>query len=97
MLLTKACKELLIKSPFYGLFLLNLNKEIVPKEHSIKTAAVGPNGINFILYINEHFWNQLTDKEQLVVLTHECLHLCMFHLTDNFKADSQYIMNIATD
>lgn len=71
MQLIKACKELLIRQPFYGLFLLNLRKEIVKGDHEIKTAAVGPNGINFTLYINENFWNELTDSEQLAILQHE--------------------------
>lgn len=71
MTVQKALKELLIVSPFYGIFLLSLRKEIVNGNHSVKTAAVGPNGLNFTLYVNEDFWKKLTDKEQLAVLTHE--------------------------
>lgn len=97
MQLSKALKELLIISPFYGLFLLNLRKEIVNDDHHVKTAAVGPNGINFTLYVNNNFWNTLSDSEQLSVLTHEIMHVCFFHVTDLFKADNQYIMNIAAD
>ena len=55
MTIQKALKELLIVSPFYGIFLLSLRKEIVNGNHSVKTAAVGPNGLNFTLYINEDF------------------------------------------
>lgn len=97
MQLIKACKELLIQQPFYGLFLLNLRKEIVSDNHPVKTAAVGPNGINFTLYVNETFWNNLTDTECIAVLTHELVHICLFHLTDDFEADNHYNMNIATD
>ena len=97
MQLIKACKELLIQQPFYGLFLLNLRKEIVGDNHPVKTAAVGPNGINFTLYVNETFWNNLTDTECIAVLTHELVHICLFHLTDDFKADNHDNMNIATD
>jgi predicted metal-dependent peptidase len=97
MQLIKACKELLIQQPFYGLFLLNLRKEIVSDNHPVKTAAVGPNGINFTLYVNETFWNNLTDTECIAVLTHELVHICLFHLTDDFKADNHDNMNIATD
>lgn len=69
--LVKACKELLIQQPFYGLFLLNLRKEIVDDNHFVKTAAVSPNGLSFTLYVNNNFWNKLSDKEQIAVLTHE--------------------------
>lgn len=97
MTIQKALKELLIVSPFYGIFLLSLRKEIVNGNHSVKTAAVGPNGLNFTLYVNEDFWKKLTDKEQLAVLTHECSHLCFFHLTEHFKASNHTLMNIAMD
>lgn len=97
MTVQKALKELLIVSPFYGIFLLSLRKEIVSGNHSVKTAAVGPNGLNFTLYVNEDFWKKLTDKEQLAVLTHECSHLCFFHLTEHFKASNHTLMNIAMD
>lgn len=97
MTIQKALKELLIVSPFYGIFLLSLRKEIVNGNHSVKTAAVGPNGLNFTLYINEDFWNTLSDKECLSVLQHETAHLCFFHLTEHFKASNHTLMNIAMD
>lgn len=31
------------------------------------------------------------------MLTHELVHICLFHLTDDFKADNHDNMNIATD
>lgn len=64
----KACKELMVVEPFYGFYLLNLNKEY---SKDIPTLAVTPNGINIKLLINEEFWNSLTDDEQLAVLKHE--------------------------
>jgi predicted metal-dependent peptidase len=97
MTVQKALKELLIVSPFYGIFLLSLRKEIVNGNHSVKTAAVGPNGLNFTLYVNEDFWKKLSDKEQLAVLTHEVSHICFFHLTEHFKASNHTLMNIAMD
>lgn len=97
MQLIKAAKELLILEPFYGFFLLGLRKEIVDNDHPIKTAAVGPNGVSFTLYVNNVFWNTLSDDEQISVLKHELLHLCFFHLTENFKAENHYNMNIASD
>lgn len=97
MQLIKAAKELLIRNPFYGLFLLNLRKEMVSGDHPVKTAAVGPNGVNFTLYVNEGFWFSLTDAQQLAVLQHEVMHICFFHLTDDFKASNHEMMNIAMD
>lgn len=97
MTIQKALKELLIVSPFYGIFLLSLRKEIVNGNHSVKTAAVGPNGLNFTLYINEDFWKTLSDKECISVLQHEANHLCFFHLTEHFKASNHKLMNIAMD
>lgn len=97
MTIQKALKELLIVSPFYGIFLLSLRKEIVKGNHSVKTAAVGPNGLNFTLYVNENFWKKLSDKEQLAVLSHEVFHLCFFHITEHFQASNHTLMNIAMD
>lgn len=97
MTIQKALKELLIVSPFYGIFLLSLRKEIVNGNHSVKTAAVGPNGLNFTLYINEDFWKTLSDKECISVLEHEMAHLCFFHLSEHFKASNHTLMNIAMD
>ncbi len=97
MTIQKALKELLIVSPFYGIFLLSLRKEIVNGNHPVKTAAVGPNGLNFTLYVNEDFWKTLSDKECLSILQHEMAHLCFFHLTEHFKASNHTLMNIAMD
>lgn len=75
MTVQKALKELLIRSPFYGLFMLNLRKEIVSGEtHPIQTAAVGPNGLGLTLYVNQDFWDKLTDENQIAILTHEVMH-----------------------
>lgn len=93
----KACKELLIKEPFYGIFLLNFKKEILKESDSIKTLAVGLQGLTYVLYVNENFWNTLSDEEQISVLKHELMHVCFFHLTDNYNCSNQYLMNIAMD
>ena len=97
MTLEKALKELLIRDPFYGIFMLGLNKRIVNGEHEIQTAAVGLSGLNYTLYINEDWWNKLQDAECQAVIKHEVGHLLFFHLTDTFKSDYPQIMNIAMD
>lgn len=95
--LIKACKDLLVREPFYGLFLLNVQKEIVPKEHPIQTAGMGPNGINFTLYVNEHFWNNLDPKYHVGLLKHEMLHLIFGHCTNLYDVDDQETMNQGMD
>lgn len=95
--LVRACKDLLIREPFYGLFLLNLRKEIVPKEHEIQTIGVGPNGINFTLYVNEHFWSNLDSKYHVSILKHEMLHLAFGHCTELYDVDDHQTMNKGMD
>ena len=97
MTLEKALKELLIKHPFYGIFMLGLNKQMVGNDHPVKTAAVGLNGLTYTLYINEEFWGKLSDLEQIAILSHEVCHILFFHLTDSFKCDNHQLMNVAED
>lgn len=92
--IAKIGKELMIQEPFYGLFLLNLNKVFTK---FIPTAAVGLNGINTMLYINEEFFEGLTEKERLAVLKHELLHLCMNHILMGKDFANQNLFNIAAD
>jgi hypothetical protein len=54
--LAKASKDLMLKEPFYGLFLITLNKVWDTK---IPTACVQLRGINTELKINSDFWNEL--------------------------------------
>ena len=78
--IAQAVKKLLVKEPFYGLFLLSLNKFF---DNSIPTACVCRNGINVELMINEKFWNSLSDLEEIAVLEHEISHILHGHLTNN--------------
>lgn len=84
----------MIREPFYGLFLSSLNKIF---DDSIPTMAVGLHGINVNLYINENFWNQLKDDQQLAVLKHELMHICFFHLTMRKSFSDPKIFNYAAD
>lgn len=90
----KCIKQLMIESPFYGLFLMNLNKEYSEK---IPTAAVILDGINTKMLFNKSYWNTLSDPEQLAVLTHETLHICYQHLLHAKDFSDQKIFNIACD
>lgn len=94
MKIEKACKLLMIREPFYGLFLSSINKLTTDK---IPTLAVGRDGINTILYINEKFWNELTDDQQIAVLKHEMMHICFFHITMSNDFVNKMLFNIAAD
>jgi predicted metal-dependent peptidase len=90
----KNSKLLMLKEPFYGLFLISLNKELTT---SIPTACVTPDNINVKLCINPEFWGGLDEKTKLAVLKHELLHIVFFHL-DNFdRFPNKKLYNIAAD
>ena len=97
--LNKILKNFLIREPFYGLLMLNLNKEVVGPEHAVKTAGIGPKGLNLTLYINKDFWEKLTEPEKYSIIKHESMHLAFMHLTSLFSVHSHknYQMNISMD
>lgn len=96
--LAKVSKDLMLMEPFYGLFLINLDK----KWESVGTACVALRDLNFYLKIDPEFWASLTHNQRLGLLKHELIHLAFFHLTD-FKqlhgAKNEYadIVNTAMD
>jgi len=93
--LAKASKDLMLKEPFYGFFLIMLNK--IWNNKIVPTAGVSKNGINYQLAINEHFWDSLTDAYRLGILKHELLHIAMFHLTTYHNYTDRKLANIAMD
>lgn len=84
----------MLREPFYGMFLIMLNKQW---SDSVHTACVGLNGINYHLLINEQFWSTLTEKSHRGLLKHELLHIGFFHLTDFNHLADQEIANYAMD
>ncbi len=93
--LAKASKDLMLKEPFYGFFLIMLNK--VWNNRAVNTAAVSKNGINYQLTVDESFWGNLTELNRLGVLKHELLHIALFHLTTYHKYKDHRLANIAMD
>lgn len=92
--IAKQSKLLMLKEPFYGLFLIGLNKEI---RNDIPTACVTPDKINIKLCVNPEFWKTLDEKTKLAVLKHELLHIAFFHL-DNFERfPNKKLYNVAAD
>ena len=92
--LDRAVKTLLIREPFYGLFLLNLNRYYGDK---CDTACVCRNGINTELCVNKKFWDTLSDDEQLAVLHHELNHILFKHITSSEYFGDHNKFNKAAD
>jgi len=90
----KVSKTLMFKEPFYGLFLISLNKK---ETKDISTAAVSKNNINTQLLINPNFWGGLDETTKLAVLKHELLHIAFFHLITQHEYEDKELYNIATD
>ena len=61
-LISKATKTLIFKEPFYGLFLIGLNKVYIK---SIKTAGVSKHGVGVQLALNPDFVLTLSDKHKI--------------------------------
>ena len=92
--LVKTSKTLMLKEPFYGLFLISLNKEVSDK---LPTAGVCKDNINFKLMVNPKFWEGIDSKTKLGVLKHELLHIAFFHLNMQDKYEDKKLFNIAAD
>ena len=92
--LSKIAKELMLKEPFYGFFLIALNKVWGQK---VPTAGVSKNNINYQLAINPDFWESLSDDHRLGLLKHELLHIAFGHLTTFFKFSDKKLANVAMD
>ena len=93
--LSKIGKELMLKEPYYGFFLIMLNKLWDSKR--VPTAGVSKNGINYQLAINPEFWESLSDNHKLGLLKHELLHIAFGHLTTFFKFSDKKLANVAMD
>ena len=93
--LSKIGKELMLKEPYYGFFLIMLNK--LWDSNRVPTAGVSKNGINYQLAINPEFWESLSDEHRLGLLKHELLHIAFGHLTTFFKFSDKKLANVAMD
>lgn len=92
--LSKATKTLMLKEPFYGLFLVSLNKEWNEQK---PTACVSKHNIGYKLEINTDFWNSLSQEHQLGLLKHELLHIVFFHVNIHEEFQNKKLANIAMD
>lgn len=92
--LSKISKELMLKEPYYGFFLIMLNK-VWRKD--LPTAGVSKQNINYQLAINEEFWTGLSDDHKMGLLKHELLHIAFGHLVSFSSFSNKKLANVAMD
>jgi len=92
--LAKAGKTLILKEPFYGLFLIGLNKTF---RKDIPTAGVSKNGIGVQLSVNPEFFDALNPLHRIGLLKHELLHISFGHLVLRDSFSNHKLFNIAAD
>ncbi len=93
--IAQAVKKLIIDEPFYGLFLMSLEKRF--DKYASKTACVISNGINVDLCINPEYWEGLTDLQRVAILQHEVMHILFKHLWMGRDFPDHDKFNIAAD
>ena len=92
--IAKVSKSLMFEEPFYGMFLITLNKII---DEKVGTAGVSKNGINCQLAIAPKFWGSLSEDHRKGLLKHELLHIVFFHLSFRDSFSDKILFNIAAD
>lgn len=87
-------KKLLFEQPYYGLYLMMLNKE---SSYRLSTAGVSKQGLSYKLTVNPDFWNSLSQSEKIGILHHEVLHIVFFHPLTVESYPDKLLFNIAAD
>lgn len=90
----KVSKNLMFKEPFYGLFLMSLNKDV---NEQVKETSISKNSINCQLSINPNYWKGLSEKHKEGVLKHQLIHLAFQHVLDRDNFSDKEVFDIATD
>jgi predicted metal-dependent peptidase len=90
----RTTKSLIFTEPFYGLFLIGINKQY--SEH-ISTAGVSKKGIGMQLTINPEFFNNLSEDHRFGLIKHELLHIAFGHLLLRDLYSDHKLFNIAAD
>jgi predicted metal-dependent peptidase len=93
-LVAKTTKSLIFKEPFYGLFLIGINKQYVDR---IPTAAVSKNNIGIQLMFNPKFYIGLKEEHRYGLIKHELLHVAFGHLISRDLYSDKKLFNIAAD
>lgn len=92
--LAKAVKDMMLEEPFYGLFLVGINREW---SKSLPTAGVSKHKIGVKLSINEEFWSKLSKDHRQGLLKHELLHVSFGHMSMRDLYNDHKLFNIAAD
>ena len=92
--LSRISKTLIFAEPFYGIFLIGLQKEFTK---SCATAGVGKHGIGMRLVINPDFFAELSELHQQGLLKHELLHIAFGHIILADRYPDKKLFNIAAD
>ena len=92
--LSRISKTLIFSEPFYGIFLIGMQKEF---NKSIATAGVGKHGIGMRLVVNPDFFGELSESHQQGLLKHELLHIAFGHLIMADRYPNKKLFNIAAD
>ena len=90
----RTTKTLIFTEPFYGLFLIGINKKFTDQ---IPTAGVSKNGIGMQLTINPEFYTNLNNLHRLGLIKHELLHIAFGHLLMRDLYSNHKLFNIAAD
>ena len=93
-LVAKTTKELILTEPFYGLFLIGINKKFT---NQIPTAGVSKHGIGMQLTINPEFYTNLSNLHRVGLIKHELLHIAFGHLIMRDLYSNHKLFNIAAD
>ncbi|NDB81881.1 MAG: hypothetical protein EB127_03910 [Alphaproteobacteria bacterium] len=94
---TKPFRLLMNDNPFFGLYLLGVNKYEV--DSGIPIAAVAMEGYNFKLLLRKGRYLDMPPEHQVGVLKHEILHISLGHLSPYYRnrCPDHKIFNIAAD
>ena len=92
--LSRVSKTLIFTEPFYGIFLIGMQKEF---SKQCATAGVGKHGIGMRLVINPDFFGDLSEPHQQGLLKHELLHIAFGHLIMADRYPNKKLFNIAAD
>jgi predicted metal-dependent peptidase len=92
--IAKAGRTLMLKEPFYGLFLIGINKEL---SKSIQTACVAKDNINLKLVVNPEYFEKQDTMTRVAILKHEMLHIAMQHLGMFDQFENKRLLNVAAD
>ncbi len=90
----RTTKTLIFDEPFYGLFLIGINKKY---SLQIPTAGVSKHGIGMQLTINPEFYIELKEDHRYGLIKHELLHIAFGHLITRDLYSDKKLFNIAAD